>query len=222
MMELLIVTHGVVSSNNGLSNTYDGALTEEGIKQVMLTAGWMDYNFRHNGYVTYTSPFFSCLQTATFLSSKMNLPCRVELRLRDMNLKQPIEYQIENRSLNFPRLQWNVKQWDEKFNTFPKETIQEFVSRCVDFLASVKEQEKVMVVTHSTPAFILSELSGGKQPHDICRRCQEVSDMANKADPKTAIDVDKHIIISGIGQGTATWVVNNEVHWYSKPLWKQE
>lgn len=218
-MELMIVRHGETQAKTGITTTHDGPLTDNGLRQVILSAAWIDQNFLSAGYKGITSPYFGCVQTASLVSNITGVPFFVSPFLRDFSFEEREgSISIENRSLLFSNLSWPAKEWDENHVDYSEESITELVDRCIQFLYVIGENgyDKVMMVTHVTPAIVLAELALGKSREEMITICNTAATAIRNPSKLPQLLQQKNILLHGIAHCGMSLISNKEAHWFNK------
>jgi broad specificity phosphatase PhoE len=218
-MELLIIRHAEVQTTNGIIATHDGPLTDNGVKQSVLSAAWIDYNFRLKGFQGFVSPYFGALQTASLIANATGINFHVRSALRDFSFEEKEGgIEIANRSLMFSNLDWPIDSWHDEKVIFSEETIDELIDRNIGFLKFLSSTgyDKVMVVTHVTPGIILSELALDKSRDQIKTSCEEALKSVREPSRIPIMIGPKHMLLTGMVHCGITWIVDKEQHWFNK------
>jgi broad specificity phosphatase PhoE len=228
-MELLIVRHGEVQGNTLLHPGQDNPVTTAGMRQISLTAQYLFYNFKMEGYKGLTSPSLSCLQTASILSTVNDVPFTVEPLLRDYLLNSEEGLSLADRSVPYQNLQWPKGHWTEESKFYEKETVDEFMARMESLLYALQERgyDKALLVSHATPSIVLAELASGRSKEDLKRRCEKViqaPELHEEADLNTLVNVmvsmERHIFLTSMKPCSITYVKDGKPELFSKIVYE--
>jgi len=224
-MELLIIRHAESRRNMGVSYNLDSTLTDSGMKQACRTATWLYENFKFEGYKGLVSPYYRTLQTASVISEVIESDFCVDDRLVEYRFRNPNIINIPNRSLLFQNIDWPKSWFDKKERRFDVESVDTFIDRSLEILLELKNSghDKYILVTHGTPAVMISKLAVGNTREDIkaeCDRANKLLDSHKVKDFLEEVAKNSSPFISGMKNCGMTWVVDEEPIWFSKVVYK--
>ena len=113
-MEILIVTHGETDFHLKRSNNPDLSMCSAGISKIKQLTNWIKNNIKLNKFIGLTSPYCSCLETASILQEKIEINFIINQTIRDFVSSDTSKgITITSKKHKFKNIQWN-SFWDKK------------------------------------------------------------------------------------------------------------
>lgn len=160
MRELVVIRHGQSQYNVHLTTNLDSELTEEGVRQVRAAGKFLCEQFPHiQHFVGKTSPYLRCLMTARIIKEETGLDFWVDSGAREVMMTYE-SCHVPSRRDEFPEFIWS--KYPSVGITFENETEEEFTDRIMVYENILRNDEKVLVVSHGTPSTALAEISVGQ------------------------------------------------------------
>ena len=106
---------------------------------------------------------------------------------------------------------------------YPNETVDTFVSRCVDFFETLNKSghEKIMIVSHGTVCVALAQLAIGKEPEDILSVCEETQECVNKYSGQVPESVAEQLVyLTGMKPCGITLIKDQDPVWFSRIVYE--
>jgi broad specificity phosphatase PhoE len=159
MRELILVRHGQSRYNMQLTDHLDSELTEEGHRQVHLTGRFLRQHLGHlHEFVGRCSPYLRCLQTARILREETGIDFWVDDGPREIMVRHEKAH-VLCRHREFPEFAWDRFLGDCSYH---QEDVETFNSRMKKYVECLTENPfKALVVTHGTPATVISQMIQG-------------------------------------------------------------
>jgi len=212
-MEIIVIRHGQSLYNVDLTQNLDSCLTDEGVDQAKKTGFWLKENFDLSGYIGFTSPYLRALQTSREISSETGLKFSINHEAREYHIeKSALESQgggmsISNRLSEFYDFNWDNSSFSEKFEFYEIETLDAFIHRIHEFLQTLDQNGKYVIVSHGAPIRVIYEISINSDLTYLKKRYSECS------------DPEEWSKVESIKNSSLTWITNNERKWFSKVVY---
>jgi broad specificity phosphatase PhoE len=160
VMEILIITHGETEYQNKKSTNIDSSLSRLGISRIKQVSSWIKINFKFKNFFGLTSPYSSCLETATIIQSDNNIEFAVSQLARDYHSPKFLKgVSINSRKNKFRNIKWS-DLWDKNKIYFKSDDDQDLKDRINKFVKNLSFDKNYLIVTHPTICrLIFSKLS---------------------------------------------------------------
>lgn len=216
-MDWLIVRHAESLHNVNGSDCLNSELTSTGHMQAMITADWLDKNFKEiSEFKPLVSPYFRTLQTAHYIQEATDIkPFGIDKNLREFHIdKNEIQLSgggmfVAAESLLFDHFEWPNLM--EMGFFFKNETFDEFFERLQLWISKLDPNGKYLVVSHGTPCRTLHTLL-------TCGDLEQVRQRYFKVMSQEEIDqkMKEGKIATSIKNCSLTLIRDGQEEWFSK------
>jgi broad specificity phosphatase PhoE len=155
-MEVIFIRHSESFYNIGKTDNLDSEITYNGKKQALFLGRHIKNNFDLTKFKGFVSPYFRTLQTAEILSRYAGLNFSVNSNIREFNIYVKDLPFLTDRSLQYP-----IFNWEDVNLSLPQEHLEDFFIRMEDFLLSLEDNGKYIIVSHGAPCRVMIELLTG-------------------------------------------------------------
>jgi len=163
-MKTVLIRHAESGYNVHETTHLNSKLTPLGVEQATKVSEFVANNLDLEGFRGFVSPFFRCLETASFIRAalKNNINFTIEPRIGEHTLLFPqLGFHVMNLRKTFKHFTWNST---EDFH-FIKENCQETIDRFQGFVDQVKDNS--IIVSHGTPVLMMAKMLMGETLTDI-------------------------------------------------------
>ncbi|HEV2533121.1 histidine phosphatase family protein [Phenylobacterium sp.] len=159
---IYLVRHGETEFNRERrwQGIKDSPLTELGVRQARAMAGLLaDLTVRDPGpWRIVASPLGRTRQTAAIVSERLGLPIAFDERLREHSIG---EFDGERADDVVPQLRQDLPRHERHFHVPGGETYEALCQRIGGFLAEVRREDRLIIVSHGAAGRVFRGLYGG-------------------------------------------------------------
>lgn len=147
-MEILILTHGEIDQNRNYG--LDSPMSFQAINRIKQSSFWISTNIKLQKYFGLTSPYQSCLETASIFQEKNKINFAISQSIRDLILEEDSKgIAIYSKKNKFKNIYWN-NFWDKQKIFFKSESKNNFEKRINLFVDKLHDDKNYIIITHKS------------------------------------------------------------------------